>query len=383
MSLGWTSSSFLGPGVPPSRSIGNEAPIRLAKHAELIPGSASRSLSLVAESACWLLTNRDGLGHAAVIEAATDSDASALEGVLSQLLLGDLVHARSATATESSTAMDEFLGQVETLWADPTESRAQLEASARALAEELIQPADAAALLLTTAAILWRLQRHPRRFIDSNLGPMQRALTDFLEERNIRALWPGRARVVAAGVLDIGRPAFAVEMPTSAGKTLLMMMSSAVELDHNAEGIVVILSPSRALVSQHASDFRDAFGGLVAGLHGGLDVDLTDPELSQARIAIMTPERLDVELRRSETDSLPLAARLPPGDCRRGAHAERESTRPTPRIAALQTEQRETVPGSCSCLASWGIREASSLGCVSTRKRVPRRIGDQLRSAGA
>ena len=58
-------------------------------------------------------------------------------------------------------------------------------------------------------------------------------------------MWPGQVKVLDAGLLDVGRAGFAVEMPTSAGKTALMMMAIAATLDASEHTLVVVLSPTR------------------------------------------------------------------------------------------------------------------------------------------
>jgi superfamily II DNA/RNA helicase len=305
-------TALLPPGVTVRQALGNAAPLRRSVQADLSSASSSRPLQLIAESACWFLSNQDGVGQAAAREATEDGHATTVERCLAHVLLGDIDRAQELWGTGSESAIGVFLSEIGNAWTLPASGDERLDAAARAIeAEGLQTDVVVSAVLLVAAAVMWRLPRHPKRFVGPSPKPAQAAVLRYFELNRQRAMWPGQAKVLDAGLLDVGRAGFAVEMPTSAGKTALMMMTIAATLDASEDSLVVVLSPTRALVGQHTEDFRAAFDHFVVGLNGGDDVDLTDQNLGQSvRLAVMTPERLDVELRRSDADSAGIIDRL-------------------------------------------------------------------------
>lgn len=122
------------------------------------------------------------------------------------------------------------------------------------------------------------------------------------------AFWPSQAEAVRGGLLDPAQRSLAIKMPTSAGKTTLMQLVAADTIDRHTDGVVAVVAPTRALVSQLYRDLRD---GLpvdvdVRSSHGGLDYDTDLPSsggvLDGPGVAVVTPERLDLDWRRAMTD---------------------------------------------------------------------------------
>nr|WP_232530961.1 DEAD/DEAH box helicase [Microlunatus antarcticus] len=122
------------------------------------------------------------------------------------------------------------------------------------------------------------------------------------------AFWPSQAEAVRGGLLDPAQRSLAVKMPTSAGKTTLMQLVAADTIDRHPEGVVAVVAPTRALVSQLFRDLRDGLPDDVSvrSSQGGLDYDTDLPSaggvLDGPGVAVVTPERLDLDWRRAMTD---------------------------------------------------------------------------------
>src|SRR5690606_21251501 len=91
------------------------------------------------------------------------------------------------------------------------------------------------------------------------------------------------------------------------GKTALIQLLVADAVDQADDPVAAVLAPTRALVAQLTGDLRDSLpeGVSVRSSHGGLDFDTDEPAgvgiLSEAGVAVMTPERFDLEWRRAAT----------------------------------------------------------------------------------
>ena len=272
---------------------GNTAPLRSTAPRSIVSSRNLRpDIAAVVESACWFLSGHDGYGHVCALEMTTsDPLASALQA----LLQGKLCSAREMGP--STRCFQDFADAIEESWRTG-HSGAAVTSAADLMAEELAAD-EALAVRLVAASITYRLERHPLRYLTGS-GPMCARLHASLVRRGVRALWPGQAAALNKGLLDRGTRAFAVEMATSAGKTLLIEMLTADACDHDPDRLVVVLAPTRALVAQHTRDLQDGLGRTaVTGLYGGYELDTTDGAISGS-VAVMTPERFELESRRSE-----------------------------------------------------------------------------------
>jgi hypothetical protein len=116
-------------------------------------------------------------------------------------------------------------------------------------------------------------------------------------------LWPSQQAALSRNLLDPYRRAVLVEMPTSAGKTLLAKFAIVNTKALNPDSLVAYIVPTRALVNQVTLDLR-------ADLHGmGLIVEqavpayeldpLEDRLLQKAPdVLVTTPEKLDLLVRK-------------------------------------------------------------------------------------
>lgn len=272
-------------------------------HVEL---AKSDDLAAVIEAALWLLADWDGMGVARARQLADRTDSPVAEG-LARLLVG----ARQA-AEDCLTGHPELLSLVKAVrraWDLELTSTELTDA-----AKELAEPLDgevAGAVRYVAAAIAHRLSRHPGTITGAAgaTGPNVAHVVKRMVQLG-HAFWPSQAKALGAGLLDAGQGSMAVKMPTSAGKSRLIELATAHALDTDPNGVVVVLGPSKALVSQLSRGMRDTLLKTtdIRSSSGGLDFDLDDVTanlLASPGVAVMTPERFDLEWRRTLTGDDP------------------------------------------------------------------------------
>ena len=144
-----------------------------------------------------------------------------------------------------------------------------------------------------------------RDFIDS--------IANSEREDPILELWPSQRRAIGSELLNPARRAVVVEMPTSAGKTLLAEFSIVQALALNPNSRVAYVVPTRALVNQVTARLRRDFAPLGYTAEAAVPVFELDPaedELLSGTfdIIVTTPEKLDLLLRvgHSSVDELSL-----------------------------------------------------------------------------
>ncbi|MEU6141435.1 DEAD/DEAH box helicase [Streptomyces sp. NPDC047081] len=112
-------------------------------------------------------------------------------------------------------------------------------------------------------------------------------------------LWPSQRSAIEQHLLDPARRAIVVEMPTSAGKTLVAEFSIVQAHALNRESTVAYIVPTRALVNQITQRLRRDFrplGFVVEAAAPVFELDPTEDQLLQQKIDILvcTPEKLDL-----------------------------------------------------------------------------------------
>jgi hypothetical protein len=117
-------------------------------------------------------------------------------------------------------------------------------------------------------------------------------------------LWPSQQEAFARNILDPYRRAVLVEMPTSAGKTLLAKFAIVQTKNLQREGTVAYTVPTRALVNQLTADLRADLGLLgltVEPTVSAFELDPAEDALlsNPPDVLVTTPEKLDLLLRRS------------------------------------------------------------------------------------
>jgi len=137
-----------------------------------------------------------------------------------------------------------------------------------------------------------RLGKSLRDFVSSLASPER---SDPLLE-----LWPSQRAAIDSHLLDPARRAVVVEMPTSAGKTLIAEFSMIQAHALNPESTAVYVVPTRALVNQITQRLRKDFGPLKLVVESAIPVFELDPTedalLSQSDVQVLvsTPEKLDL-----------------------------------------------------------------------------------------
>lgn len=129
-----------------------------------------------------------------------------------------------------------------------------------------------------------------------------RALISETAEKPVLELWPSQQEALRKNLLDGYQRAILVEMPTSAGKTLLAKFAIAQTKALNPTSTIAYIVPTRALVNQVTLDLRRDFKPLkyvVELAVPAYELDPTESQLLSGRIDILvtTPEKLDLLIR--------------------------------------------------------------------------------------
>jgi hypothetical protein len=88
------------------------------------------------------------------------------------------------------------------------------------------------------------------------IGEFARVLTDRGRPNPVLELWPSQQQALAGNIFDEHRRAVLVELPTSAGKTLLAEFLMVQSRALRPTGTIAYLVPTRALVNQVTRDVR-------------------------------------------------------------------------------------------------------------------------------
>lgn len=263
--------------------------------------SVATPLHTILESSLWYLADEDGLGLARAGTATKDPNPD-VRG-LAELLTGALGRARNTLDGRPLVDFADAVCHVLDLQKPPEHLHKVLEV-ATAFDAELLEATKHVA-----AALIHRLERHPLTMTQTKgaTGVAMKYVVDRMRQIGRHAFWPSQADAVRGGLLDAEQRSLAIKMPTSAGKTTLMELVIADTLDRHPDGVVAVLAPTRALVGQL---YRDLHDGLpldvnVRSSQGGLDYDTEAPStggvLDGPGVAVMTPERLELEWRRATT----------------------------------------------------------------------------------
>ena len=115
-------------------------------------------------------------------------------------------------------------------------------------------------------------------------------------------LWPSQRAALEGNLLDPAKRAIVVEMPTSAGKTLIAEFSIVQALALEPDATVAYVVPTRALVNQVTTRLRRDFVPLQYSVEAAVpayELDPTEDSLLRQDIDILvvTPEKLDLLVR--------------------------------------------------------------------------------------
>ena len=128
------------------------------------------------------------------------------------------------------------------------------------------------------------------------------SLTAFAREQPVIELWPSQQEALQQHILDPYQRAVLVEMPTSAGKTLLAKFTVMQTNALNPDGLIAYVVPTRALVNQVTLDFRMDFHSLlrIEQTVPVFELDPTEAKLlenNKIDVLVTTPEKLDLLVR--------------------------------------------------------------------------------------
>jgi superfamily II DNA/RNA helicase len=290
-------STLVAPGMKPGVSglISRDMPT------QLVDTAAAEPLRDILEASLWYLADEDGLGRARASMVASHEDPD-VRG-LAELLTGAL---GGAGRTLHGRPLADFAVAAR----EAVDLRTSPDRLKEVLAAATVDPAVRHAAQHVAAALIHRLDRHPQTMTEAKgaTGAAVQHVVAQMRRFGRHAFWPSQAAAVRGGLLDPGQRSLAIKMPTSAGKTILVQLVAADTLDRHPDGVVAVLAPTRALVSQLYRDLRDGLPSDVAvrSSQGGLDYDTDLPSsggvLDGPGVAVVTPERFDLDWRRAMTD---------------------------------------------------------------------------------
>ena len=117
---------------------------------------------------------------------------------------------------------------------------------------------------------------------------------------SITEFWPSQLEAIDRGILT-SEDSFLVQMPTSAGKTLVAELSILAALTQDENAKCLYIAPYRALSAEVRDKLAERLGNIgfrVADLVGGFEYDsFEDHLLDETNILVATPEKIDLLLR--------------------------------------------------------------------------------------
>ncbi len=131
-----------------------------------------------------------------------------------------------------------------------------------------------------------------------------RLLCEKKSKNGILELLPSQRNALAQKLLDVYANATVLQMPTSAGKTLLAEFNIIVTKSLRSDAKIIYVVPSRALVNQVFYDLKSDLADLninVEKTSSAIEVDPTENKFlisDKIDILVSTPEKLDLLIRR-------------------------------------------------------------------------------------
>ncbi|UIY40815.1 DEAD/DEAH box helicase [Methylobacterium radiotolerans] len=143
---------------------------------------------------------------------------------------------------------------------------------------------------------IWSNAQNISGIVDEFLASISRA------GRPVYSMLPSQQEALRRNFLDAQREAVILQMPTSAGKTLLAELAALQTIASYNDARIIYLTPTRALSTQIkrtiGSDFRD-IGVEVTSIGSAFEEDPYELSLLEgaAGVVVSTPEKLDLLLR--------------------------------------------------------------------------------------
>lgn len=130
-----------------------------------------------------------------------------------------------------------------------------------------------------------------------------KTLCKTINEKGIIDLLPSQQQAIENNFLDPASSATVLQMPTSAGKTLLAEFSILQTKALIPEAKVIYIVPTRALINQVLNDLRADFKGINLSIEkssGAIELDPSESLFLESKIDILivTPEKFDLLIRK-------------------------------------------------------------------------------------
>ena len=158
--------------------------------------------------------------------------------------------------------------------------------------------------------IIWNdLQLLIKNSIWSNTGfhDKIKQLCSQKAQNGLLELLPSQQKALADNMLNVAANAIVLQMPTSAGKTLMAEFNILITRSLRSDSKIVYIVPSRALMNQVYFDLKEDLQGLginVERTSAAVEVDPTEDEFlisDDIDIMVTTPEKLDLLIRRQHS----------------------------------------------------------------------------------
>jgi hypothetical protein len=127
-------------------------------------------------------------------------------------------------------------------------------------------------------------------------------------ELNVLELLPSQRNALSDNLLDVASNVTVLQMPTSAGKTLLAEFNIIVTKALRADAKIVYIVPSRALVNQVYFDLKSDLEYLdfvIEKTSSAIEIDPTEDSFlcsdNKIDVLVSTPEKLDLLIRRKHS----------------------------------------------------------------------------------
>ena len=139
---------------------------------------------------------------------------------------------------------------------------------------------------------------------DTNFQDKIKQLCQFKANSGVLELLPSQRRALQGNMLDVAANSVVLQMPTSAGKTLMAEFNILVTKSLRSDSRIVYVVPSRALMNQVFYDLREdlsPLGIVVEKTSAAVEVDPAENDFlisDTIDVLVTTPEKLDLLIRR-------------------------------------------------------------------------------------
>lgn len=159
---------------------------------------------------------------------------------------------------------------------------------------------------LLVLLIMHALKAMIKNSLWASIEGISQKLDEYLEmilsrsnSKPIFDLWPSQKKAIEQNLFDMNKSALVVQMPTSAGKSLLAKLYIIQIKSVYADAKIAYLVPTRALVNQVKRDLKAEFEGFGYNVDIAIpfmDVDEIEEELllKDTDIIVTTPEKFDI-----------------------------------------------------------------------------------------